>query len=425
MSKLFHRAIFVACCLFFSCISASGISDAVVRSAPEDSAQTENFSIYYKCNSITIDTTYLANKRQIPLIRHYLMHSPRIDSITIYAWASPEGRYGHNKWLSQERAKTAKAFLLKSADSTKLNAGKIKISPLAENWTGLTSLVEEKYFRKDRDNVLSILHAKGISNETRKWKLKQLNQGWTWRYLINNYMPELRAATWMCVWAPAPPFLPVLTPVCDTLKTLPTGILFPPPPPASPQPARQKKMIMAARMNLLVPGLNVGLEFPIKDNWSIGLDYYYPWAVSKENRWCGEMLGWFVDTKYWITGQKYKWTKADRLQGHAVGVYGGIGYYDYQNIEGGYQGEYMDVGVDYTFGLPVGPKGNRWMRMEFNIGLGWIRTYARHYTPSDDFSQLIKDPGIKNLVFDFFGPTRASVSFLLPISATYKKGGKR
>ena len=65
------------------------------------------------------------------------------------------------------------------------------------------------------------------------------------------------------------------------------------------------------------------------------------------------------------------------------------------------------------------------MRMEFNIGLGWIRTYARHYSPSDDFSQLIKDPGVKNLVFDFFGPTRASISFLLPISVKYKKGGQR
>jgi glucokinase len=34
--------------------------------------------------------------------------------------------------------------------------------------------------------------------------------------------------------------------------------------------------------------------------------------------------------------------------------------------------------------------------------------------------------GVKNLVFDYFGPTRASVSFLLPISATCKKkGGNR
>lgn len=421
MSGVPHRTIRVVCCVVFALFSAARVFAADSLRVSKDSTLIEKFAIYYECDSIKIDTNYLSNKRQLPRIKHYLMHSPRIDSITIYAWASPEGGYARNKWLSVQRALSAKEFLLKSAvDTIKLNDGKIKISPIAENWDGLTRLVEADYKRKDREQVLKILYTKGIGNETRKWRLAQLDRGWSWRYLIDNYMPELRAATWVCVWAPAPPFLPVLEPLKDSLFW--TGSLASYPP----QPVdKQKKMIMAARTNLLVPGLNVGLEFPIRDHWSIGVDYWYPWAVSSENKWCGEMLGLFVDTKYWITGKKYKWTKADRLQGHAVGLYGGVGYYDYQDIDGGYQGEYMDVGVDYTFGLPVGPKGNKWMRMEFNIGLGWIRTYARHYSPSDDFSQLIKDPGVKNLVFDFFGPTRASISFLLPISVKYKKGGQR
>lgn len=90
-------------------------------------------------------------------------------------------------------------------------------------------------------------------------------------------------------------------------------------------------------------------------------------------------LGQFVDAKNW-------------LKGHAVGVYAGAGYYDYQRLRSGYQGEYVDV--DYTFGLPTGPAGNRWMRLEFNVGLGWIRTWARHYTPTDDYSELIRAPTI-------------------------------
>ncbi len=416
-----HNLTCLFSCILFSWISLFASNAQVSQNEPKDSSLIENFSIFYQCDSISIDTTYLSNRRQIDRIRHYLMHSPRIDSITIYAWASPEGAYSHNKWLSKERAKSAKAFLLKSAgDSSKLNAGKIRISPLAENWSGLTRLVEDNYFRKDRAQVLKILHTKGIGEETRKWRLERLDRGWTWRYLIDNYMRELRAATWVCVWAPAPPFLPaVAAPVDSLVATLP-AISFP----AKKPVFKEKLMIMAARTNLLVPGLNVGLEFPIRDNWSVGIDYYYPWAVSSKNRWCGEMLGLFLDAKYWFPGDKYKWTRSDRLQGHAIGLYGGAGYYDYQNIREGYQGEYFDVGIDYTFSLPVGPADNKWMRIEFNIGLGWIRTYARHYVPSDDFSQLIKDPGIRNLVFDFFGPTRANISFLLPIRVTYtKKGG--
>ena len=404
--------------------NAAGPYDSHAIMHEKDSAIVENFSIWYKVDSIDINPDYLGNKRQIEHIIHYLENSPRIDSITIYAWASPEGRYSWNQWLSRERARSAKKFLLQhSPDSMKLNAGRIRISPIAENWQGLTTLVEENYTRKDRQQVLDILYDQGITDQTRKLRLQKLDAGRSWRYLIDNYMPQLRAATWICVWVEVPPMLPDPGIKGDTLYCHRGTILTPPP--AKPV-LKEKKMILAPRTNLLVPGLNVGLEFPIKNNWSLGIDYYYPWAVSRQNKWCGEMLGIFVDAKYWLPGEKYQWTKAQRLQGHAIGIYAGAGYYDYQNILHGYQGEYIDTGIDYTFGLPVGPKDNKWMRLEFNVGVGWIRTWARHYAPSDDFSQLIKDPGVKNLVFDYFGPTRASVSLLLPISATYnKKGGDR
>lgn len=86
--------------------------------------------------------------------------------------------------------------------------------------------------------------------------------------------------------------------------------------------------------------------------------------------------------------------------------------------------EYLDFGVDYTFGLPVGRK--KWMRMEFNLGVGCIMTKARHYTPTADYEELIKDPGIKNKYYTVFGPTRAGISFVLPIIVKHKaKGGGR
>ena len=178
-----------------------------------------------------------------------------------------------------------------------------------------------------------------------------------------------------------------------------------------------RKTIIAPRSNLLVPGMNIGLEIPIKDNWSIGLDYYYPWFVSKENLWCGEMLGWFIDAKYWFPGKKYQWEDASRLKGHAIGVYGGIGYYDYQNKAHGIQGEYLDLGIDYTFALPVAEDK---LRLEFNIGVGYIYTLYRPYYPSSDYEDLIKEPGIKYRSTNFIGPTRASVSLVYPITVKVK-----
>lgn len=404
-------------------LKATGLSDVYAKLPAKDSAIVENYAIRYKAGSTEIDPDYLDNKRQMDHIIHYLETSPRIDSITIYAWSSPEGSHSWNQWLSKERAISARKFFLRhSPDSSRLNAGKIHISPIAENWQGLTMLVEENYNRTDRQQVLDILRDTEITDQTRKLRLQSLGRGQSWRYLIDNYMPQLRAATWVCVWAETPLSLPDPDLRRDTLVCS-RGTIITPAFPEKPI-VEDKKMLFAARTNLLLPALNVGLEFPIRNNWSLGIDYYYPWAVSGQNKWCGEMLGLFVDAKYWIPGKKYEWTKSQKLQGHAIGVYGGAGYYDYQNIRHGYQGEYIDTGVDYTFALPVGPKDNKWMRIEFNIGFGWIRTWARRYAPSDDFSQLIKDPDVKNLIFDYFGPTRASVSFVLPISATCnKKGG--
>ncbi len=392
---------------------AEGPYDSYTYLHEKDSAIVENFAIWYKVDSIDINPNYLDNRRQMDHIIHYLETSPRIDSITIYAWSSPEGRYSRNLWLSKERAKAARKFLLKhSPDSAKLNAGKIHISPIAENWQGLTDLVEASYTRADRQQVLDILYDTEISDQTRKIRLQRLDAGRSWRYMIQNYMPQLRTATWVCVWVEAPPVLPNPGIRRDTLICH-RGTIITPPFPEKPI-LEEKKMLFAARTNLLIPALNVGLEFPIKNNWSLGIDYYYPWAVSSRNRWCTEMLGLFVDGKYWFTGEKYKWTKDEKLKGHAVGVYAGLGYYDFQKIDRGAQGEYVDVGVDYTFGLPVA-KGK--LRMEFNIGLGWILTYYRNYTPSSDYEDLIKDPGIVQRSTSFIGPTRASVSLVVPIRA--------
>lgn len=230
--------------------NAAGPYDSYAIMHEKDSAIVENFSIWYKVDSIDINPDYLGNKRQIEHIIHYLENSPRIDSITIYAWASPEGRYSWNQWLSRERARSAKKFLLQhSPDSMKLNAGRIRISPIAENWQGLTTLVEENYTRKDRQQVLDILYDQGITDQTRKLRLQKLDAGRSWRYLIDNYMPQLRAATWICVWVEVPPMLSDPGIKGDTLYCHRGTILTPPP--AKPV-LKEKKMILAPRTNLLV-----------------------------------------------------------------------------------------------------------------------------------------------------------------------------
>lgn len=77
------------------------------------------------------------------------------------------------------------------------------------------------------------------------------------------------------------------------------------------------------------------------------------------------------------------------------------------------------MGFDYTFAKTIFQ--NR-CRLEFHIGVGFVRTWYRPYKPSSDFEHLIKDPGIKHKTSNFFGPTRGGVSFVVPILMKYKNG---
>ena len=408
-------------CLTLLSLAVSHAKGNIFDSIPEkkDTSITEKFAIYYRFDESEFDQTYLTNSETAAHIKNYLINSPRIDSITIYAWASPEGAYLHNVKLSQRRARTAKRFLLSHApDSTKLNADKIKISPLAENWQGLEAMVVEKYRRHDREKVLTILRDRTIGDETRKWRLQQLDGGYTWRYMLRNYMPQLRAATWICVWAEVIEPMPKVGRLQAEAETadlpMPSHTYAPV---AAHQAALQERIpFMAVRSNLLVPGLNFGAELPIGDRWSVSADYYFPWIwPSKENKDCFELLGWSAEGRYWFGKDR---RPQDRLKGHSVGAYAAAGYYDFEKEFKGQQGEFISAGFDYTYSMPVG-RAKR-VNLEFTLAVGYIRSWGTNYTVPGPFGELYPQDG--TVLFDYFGPTKAAVSIVVPF---YHKEGRR
>ena len=404
-------------CLTLLSLAVSHAKGNIFDSIPEkkDTSITEKFSIYYRFDESEFDQTYLTNSETAAHIKNYLINSPRIDSITIYAWASPEGAYLHNVKLSQRRARTAKRFLLSHApDSTKLNADKIKISPLAENWQGLEAMVVEKYRRHDREKVLTILRDRTIGDETRKWRLQQLDGGYTWRYMLRNYMPQLRAATWICVWAEVIEPLPKVAAKMDeqAVPQVRAAIAMP----LVTEMVQHQYPVLALRTNMLVPALNFGLEVPLGNSWSVSGDYYYPWVWPHPiNKNCFELLGWSLEGRYWFGKNR---NIEDRLQGHSIGIYGAAGYYDFERNYAGQQGEFISTGLDYTYALPVGRKSR--LHLEFTIAVGYIHSWARNYHVNEEFGPLFKDDG--DILFDYFGPTKAAVSLVLPFM---KKEGRK
>lgn len=384
----------------------------------------KRYNIFFKINRPEIDTTFKDNGKTLRQMRSDIYTTLEVDgttpdSLLILSTASPDGSYRFNKWLAAERAKSTEKMLIKMFPQFK-NAN-IKVEYLEEDWDGLKQVLRAHPEFPQREEMLAIINDSENIDDKEK-ALRACVKGWD--YLVEHYIYALRNSSITISVIGRQDEYTRTNPIEPVQEIVYTPTFDAPAKPFTYTPTlgkidlTWKKMIMQARTNLLLPGLNFGIEVPIGNHWSVGADYFYPWFLSKENKWCGEQLSWFIDGKYWFTGEKHKWTPTSKLKGHAVGIYAGLGYYDYQKIDRGAQGEYVDVGVDYTFGLPIA-EGK--LRMEFNIGFGWILTYYRNYTPSTDFTDLIKDPGIKQRSTNFFGPTRASVSFAIPIIVKTKK----
>ena len=389
----------------------------------------KRYNLFFRINSPVIDDDFQDNAKTIATMREDIeatlqMDGSVPDSLLILSTASPDGGYEFNKRLARNRAASTEKLLLEMFPQFK--DAHIKVEYLEEDWDGLRQVLRAHPEFPQREEMMAVIEDDN-DLQSKEYRLRALKQGW--RYLVRNYIHSLRNSSitltvvmtddnkddeyvveevkTRMVEIPAVQPDPVrfeAPPIVETLKRIPLEVKF-------------TKTILAARTNLLAPGLNFGVEVPIGWNWSVGVDYYYPWAVSAENKWCGEMLGWFIDGKYWITGEKHKWDINSKLKGHAIGLYGGVGYYDYQKRTNGIQGEYLDFGVDYTFAMPV---ANDKLRIAFNLGVGFIYTLYRPYYPSSDFEDLIKEPGVKYRTTNFIGPTRASVSLVYPITVPTK-----
>ncbi len=409
---------------FLALVALVGLtSGARAASVEQDmpSRKREEFIIHYRFDKINVDSTYLDNKKSLAHIRYFLRNSPRVDSITIYAWASPEGGYPHNKWLSKKRAESAKQLLLSLAgENSSLSADKIIISPLAENWEGLTRMVEQNYTRSNREALLKILYADGIGEETRKWRIKHLDGGVTWNYLKRNYMKRLRAATWVCVWTDEFLLLPISAPE-DTLiapnPTISRELYRPLRQESADSTVLGEKMILEVKTNLLydaVTALNIGVEVPIGEHFSVGAYYLNPWWAWGPN----DKKYAFQIQELGFEGRWYPSLIEDRrLTGWYAGLYAKSAQYDFQNDKKYcYQGEYWSVGATAGYVFHI----KKYMRLELGLQVGYLQSDYRHYQPDEAYEHLYRDP-YKVGRLSFFGPTGVSATLTVPLYIKVRK----
>ena len=390
------------------------------------------FRIFYPIGKTELHEDYMGNANTLHRIHKYLEKSPKIDSITIYSYASPEGPYQLNKRLAAERGKTAKQYLLKHLPANRhIPDSLFIIDPTAENWQGLRDLVFYQYPHADKEEVLAVLDREDITDERRKVLLKRLNAGKPWVYILKNLMPQLRYATWVSVWQRITVDEVIEEPVCLAMEMpeieKPNIKPVPIPPPVIEE---DTKTILALKTNLLydaISWLNFSVEVPIGDRFSALYYHQFPWWSwgKGNNEYCMRFLSIGAEGRWWFKPMPREKTenriKRDRLMGHFVGVYGESGKYDFERQRDiCYQGEHWSAGFSYGYAMPIGKRLN----LELSLSVGYASIAYRGYTPSENYDILWRDPDNTGR-WHYFGPTKAQVSLVLPFVVKTKKGGSR
>ena len=394
--------------------------------AQPDSSVVMRYRIFYPVNKTELHENYMDNANTLYRIQKYLEKSPKIDSITIYSYASPEGPYYLNKRLAAERGKTAKQYLKNHLPANRnLPDSLFILNPTAENWEGLRELVLYQYPLDDKEEVLKLLDRKDITDERRKVLLKRLNYGKAWVYILKNLMPQLRYATWISVWQriKVDRIEPVAPRLCVEMPKIP----IPEIPYVMPE-IEDTKTVLAVKSNLLydaVSWLNFSLEAPIGDRFSVLYYHQFPWWNWGEsyNEYCMRFLSIGAEGRWWFKPMPHKAIgnsiKRDRLVGHFLGVYAESGKYDFERkLDVCYQGEHWTAGLSYGYAMPIGKRLN----LELSVSAGYASIAYRGYTPSENYEILWRDPE-KVGRWHYFGLTKAQVSLVLPFIVKYKKGG--
>lgn len=177
-----------------------------------------------------------------------------------------------------------------------------------------------------------------------------------------------------------------------------------------------RSLVLYPRTNLLLPLLNVGLEMPLGQRWSVGADWYYPWAPrSSSHKNSFQVDGLSLEGRYWLgrprTVSDGTADGAGRLLGHALGLFTMGGRYDLERHYHGHQGSYILGGVDYLFARPV--FGGR-MHLELSLGVGYLYSRATAYDVFVRGGKGYRDKNFRQ-VYRYFGPLKANVSLVLPL----------
>ena len=384
--------------------------------------ETEKLVIYYRFDKADVDSSYTSNSANLHAIRSLFARSFIVDSISIQVSSSPEGSIRRNAVLANQRAEAVKAMLL-SVGSARvgLTEDQIKIKVIPENWEGLLDMVKDQYFRHDREKVIGILMDDKIGDDTREWRLKRLDDGYTWNYLRRKYMPQLRQAVIVRFDYRTLDVARVSMELTSSVVALSASPAIrsrelqhvPPVIPSIPD-AEPVSLPVAVKSNLLydlamVP--NVGVEVGFGKGWTVGADWSYAWWSNDSKHFYWRTYGGELNVRRYFGKAAHK----NDFAGHHAGIYGQAYTYDFET---GGKGQMSRLtyggGLEYGYALPLCEN----LSLDFSLGLGFLTGEYKIYEP-DDGCYVWKETRQRY----YMGPTKAEISLVWKIGG--RKGGGR
>lgn len=369
----------------------------------------------------------------------YLNSDPSfvIHSVNITATASPEGRKSLNDRLARDRAQNILEFL---RENTTLSPSQLKVNTAGENWKGLVQIISE-CSQPWKMEALAAIAESGViysdsdtASEQCKARLQAIAEGTAWNWMNEYAFGHLRCADGSVMVISSE--VGDRRGVRDTLVIYHKDVIVQKDTvyhsvmdkivPVVKRPAFRKdsllrQSVFAVRSNFLLPLMNVGIEVPVSNRFSLGADFYYPWAmrrwmneISTPQMNCMQALAFSLEGRIWLGSiHNVSADRKYRLRGHSIGIIATGGYYDIERNGNGQQGEFYALGADYMYALPLGKGG---AHMELSIGAGCAYNPYRNYDVRVAGGHLIGE-GPKYGRFVPV-PLRVGVSVVIPITKT-------
>ena len=374
--------------------------------------------VKFEFDKTAINTELFDNQQKLDAIMQSVsrvVSDPLLEvkRIQIVGMASIEGGATYNYNIGMQRAEALRNYIMQHEPT--LTADLFELNSAGEAWVELRSKIEEVTFN-GKQQVLEIID-KTKNPWLREQRLKQLQGGSVYRYLMSNLFAEQRNAAYMRIYfeqLPEPEVEepePEVEPEPEPMPEVEEEVTF------NPEP--EPKLLyddgpfwLAVKTNMLfdlalAPNVEVERWFGKHHRFSVMAEVWFPWYVWRHNSNAYEVLTIGLEGRYWLVPY---WKRPNRpITGLFVGAYAAGGKYDIERKSKGDQGEFTSLGLSIGYTWRIGKNLN----LEASVSGGWVSGPYRHYEGKFNDTHLIWQ---RNEHFSYFGPTKLKFSlvWLLP-----------